>query len=168
MIREELRNSFCFNKEELLECLNMTLEHDCDYKDTLKVIKLIEEMELPDLSQMLEYNENSNEALVYNVMFEDEGLFPFIAVSLERYYNISFADDGFVGSHCIAYSIPIVIVPYGNELENLNKKGKIICFASGRSYFSMRKIADILSPTESDAKFGLAMAGTSAEEEVEA
>ena len=30
-------------------------------------------------------------------------------------------------------------------LENLHKKGKIICFASGRTYFSMRKIASSLS-----------------------
>lgn len=32
-----------------------------------------------------------------------------------------------------------------NALESLYKKGKIICFASGRTYFSMRKIAEPLS-----------------------
>lgn len=122
MIREEIRDAFCFNKEEILEYLNANLDHDKDYKDTLKVIKLIEEMDLPDLSEMLDYDENSNEALVYDFMFEQEGLFSFVAVSLNRIYDITFESDGFLSSHGVAYSIPIAVVPYGNELSNLTKE----------------------------------------------
>ena len=117
MIREELRNTFCFNKEELLEYLNTNYDNDVK-----KIIQIIEELDLPDLSEMLEYNENSNEALVYDFWIEQEGLFSFIVVSLERVYDIIFDHEGLLSSHCTAYSIPIAIVPYGNELVNLKKE----------------------------------------------
>lgn len=112
MYKKEIKEWFCTNKEEVLKMLDRN-HHFSPYMD--EVIKIVEQLNLPDLEEIFNYEENKNEFLVYNLIDEQEVLFPITGLSIDKIYNFEQTETGC--SHNTKYSIPIVVIP----LENCSK-----------------------------------------------
>lgn len=117
MTKEEFEDLYCTNKEDILNYLNMNSDFGSHMKS---VIKIVEKLDLPDLKKLFDYENYQDEALVYNMIDEQEQILPITGVSIDRIYDIKITDMGW--SHATAYSIPVVVVPFDVYPIDINKE----------------------------------------------
>lgn len=103
------------NKDDILDNMRAN-DHFSPYME--HAIKIIEDMDLPNLTEIFDFDGHPNEGLVYSFEDNQENLLPHIGICLERITD--FALDEFGWSYKTVYSMPIVIIPMDTDLSDID------------------------------------------------